>query len=101
MIVIGLFLTFTRMGKAMRAVRDSGELASVSGINSDSIILFTWVSSSMLAGLAGIFQAIINDVRYNMGFLILLLIFLKTYIRSTVIIRIQSKWNNLQMFRTI
>ena len=78
MIVIGLFLTFTRMGKAMRAVRDSGELASVSGINSDSIILFTWISSSMLAGLAGIFQAIINDVRYNMGFLILLLIFAGT-----------------------
>ena len=58
MVVIGLFLTFTRMGKAMRAVRDSGELASVSGINSDSIILFTWISSSMLAGLAGIFQAL-------------------------------------------
>ena len=32
----------------------------------------------MLAGLAGIFQAIINDVRYNMGFLILLLIFAGT-----------------------
>ncbi len=78
MIIIGLFLTFTRMGKAMRAVRDSSELASVSGINSDNIILFTWISSSMLAGLAGIFQAIINDVRYNMGFLILLLIFAGT-----------------------
>jgi len=78
MVLIGLFLTFTRIGKAMRAVRDSGELASISGINSDNIILFTWISSSMLAGLAGIFQAIINDVRYNMGFLILLLIFAGT-----------------------
>ena len=38
----------------------------------------TWIASSMLAGLAGIFQAIINDVRYNMGFLILLLIFAGT-----------------------
>ena len=78
MIFIGLFLSYTKIGKAMRAVRDSNELANVSGINSDSIILFTWIASSMLAGLAGIFQAIINDVRYNMGFLILLLIFAGT-----------------------
>ena len=78
MIFIGLFLSYTKIGKAMRAVRDSNELANISGINSDNIILFTRVSSSMLAGLAGIFQAIINDVRYNMGFLILLLIFAGT-----------------------
>ena len=78
MIFIGLFLSYTKIGKAMRAVRDSNDLASVSGINSDNIILFTWVSSSMLAGLAGIFQATINDIRYNMGFLILLLIFAGT-----------------------
>ena len=62
----------------MRAVRDSEELSSVSGINSDNIILLTWGASSMLAGLAGIFQATINDVRWNMGFLILLLIFAGT-----------------------
>ena len=78
MIFIGFFLSYTKIGKAMRAVRDSNELANISGINSDNIILFTWISSSMLAGLAGIFQAIINDVRYNMGFLILLLIFAGT-----------------------
>ena len=78
MIFIGLFLSYTKIGKAMRAVRDSNELANVSGINSDNIILFTWITSSMIAGLAGIFQAIINDVRYNMGFLILLLIFAGT-----------------------
>ena len=78
MIIVGILLTFTRIGKAMRAVRDSNELASISGVNSDNIILFTWISSSMLAGLAGIFQATINDVRYNMGFLILLLIFAGT-----------------------
>jgi branched-chain amino acid transport system permease protein len=78
MIIVGILLTFTRIGKAMRAVRDSNELASISGVNSDNIILFTWISSSMLAGLAGIFQSTINDVRYNMGFLILLLIFAGT-----------------------
>ena len=78
MILIGLLLTYTKLGKAMRAVRDSEELSSVSGINSDNIILITWIASSMLAGLAGVFQATINDVRWNMGFLILLLIFAGT-----------------------
>jgi branched-chain amino acid transport system permease protein len=78
MILIGLLLTYTKLGKAMRAVRDSEELSNVSGINSDNIILITWISSSMLTGLAGVFQAIINDVRWNMGFLILLLIFAGT-----------------------
>ena len=38
MVLVGLFLSYTRTGKAMRAVRDSSELASVSGINSDYII---------------------------------------------------------------
>ena len=78
MSAVGLILSYTKLGKAMRAVRDSEELANVSGVNSDYIIFITWVFSSVLAGLAGIFQAIINDVRWNMGFLILLLIFAGT-----------------------
>jgi len=59
MIIVGLLLTYTRLGKAMRAVRDSEELSSVSGINSDNIILLTWVSSSMLAGLAEYFKQLL------------------------------------------
>mgnify|MGYP003299979845 FL=1 len=38
MLIFGFLLTYTRLGKAMRAVRDSEELSSVSGINSDNII---------------------------------------------------------------
>lgn len=78
MILVGLFLTYTKTGKAMRAVRDSSDLASISGINSDYIILVTWIFSSMLAGFTGIIQGVINNVRWNMGFLILLLIFAGT-----------------------
>ena len=33
MILIGFLLTYTKLGKAMRAVRDSEELSSMSGIN--------------------------------------------------------------------
>ena len=78
MVIFGLFISFTSIGKQMRAVRDSTELANISGINSDRIILYTWILSSMLAGTAGIFQGMINDVRWNMGFLILLLVFAGT-----------------------
>ena len=78
MVIFGLFISFTRIGKQMRAVRDSTELANISGINSDRVILYTWILSSMLAGTAGIFQGMINDVRWNMGFLILLLVFAGT-----------------------
>ncbi len=35
MVIFGLFISFTRIGKQMRAVRDSTELANISGINSD------------------------------------------------------------------
>ena len=45
MLIFGFLLTYTRLGKAMRAVRDSEELSSVSGINSDNIILITWILS--------------------------------------------------------
>ena len=38
MLLVGFFLTYTRIGKAMRAVRDSEDLSSISGINSDNII---------------------------------------------------------------
>ena len=76
--LFGLFISLTKIGKQMRAVRDSTELANISGINSDRIILYTWILSSMLAGTAGIFQGMINDVRWNMGFLILLLVFAGT-----------------------
>ena len=78
MVIFGLFISFTSIGKQMRAVRDSNELANITGINSDKIILYTWILSSMLAGTAGIFQGMINDVRWNMGFLILLLVFAGT-----------------------
>ena len=74
MVLVGIFLPYTRTGKAMRAVRDSSDLASISGINSDYIILVTWIFSSMLAGFTGIIQGVINNVRWNMGFLILVLI---------------------------
>ena len=51
---IHLLLTRTEIGKAMRAMSDSVDLAQVSGIDTDRITAFTWLLSGCLAGLAGI-----------------------------------------------
>lgn len=52
-----LFLTRTKMGKAMRATADNMELARVSGINTERIIWWTWAISAALAATAGVLLA--------------------------------------------
>lgn len=53
-----LFLTRTKMGKAMRATSDNMELARVSGINTEHVIWWTWAISAALAATAGVLLAI-------------------------------------------
>ncbi len=54
-LVIALFwfLQRTRMGKAMRAFSDNEDLALLSGINPDRVVLVTWVLVGLLATIAG------------------------------------------------
>ena len=47
----------TRLGRMIRAVTDDAELARILGISVDSLILFTFVAGSALAGTAGILIA--------------------------------------------
>jgi neutral amino acid transport system permease protein len=73
---VGALLTYTRVGKAMRALSDNRELASVSGIDVDRITLYTWILGAGLAGLGGVLQALVqNAFTPNMGFQLLLPIF--------------------------
>lgn len=73
---IGLLLARTTLGKAMRALSDSRDLASVSGIDTDRITAYTWIVGSALAGLGGVLQGLVqNAFEPNMGFRLLLLIF--------------------------
>lgn len=72
---VGLFLTFTKVGTAMRALADNATLAESSGIDVDRIILYTWMLAMGLAALGGVFQGMTEQVRFNMGFALLLLIF--------------------------
>lgn len=72
---VGLFLIRTRMGKAMRAVADNRDLAESSGIDVQRVIRFVWVLGGALAGLGGVFIGLSEQVSWNIGFRILLLIF--------------------------
>ena len=51
-------LTYTTMGKAMRATADNPDLALVSGIDTRRVIWWTWGMGAVLAATAGILLAV-------------------------------------------
>lgn len=75
--IIGLhfLLQNTKIGKAMRAVADNLDLARVSGINVDQVILFTWIITAILTSLGGSMYGLITAVRPNMGWFLILPMF--------------------------
>lgn len=75
MFAVHLLLTRTRIGKAMRAVSDSPELARVTGIDTEKVIRMTWIVGSCLAVAAGVFLAMDTHVETMMGFKLLLPMF--------------------------
>jgi branched-subunit amino acid ABC-type transport system permease component len=75
-VLVGLMLARTGLGKAMRALSDNRSLAAVAGIDVDRTVVLTWVLAGGLAGIAGLLQALIlNAFTPNFGFLLLLPIF--------------------------
>ena len=66
-VLVALWLKKSRMGKAMRAVANDAELAQISGIDSDRVILWTFGVGSALAGVAGILVALDVDMTPTMG----------------------------------
>ena len=69
------FLQRTRYGVAMRSVAENPMLASVAGIDPVAIIRLTWVVSTALAALAGVFYGMTVQVRPEMGLNLLLPLF--------------------------
>ncbi|MEH2006396.1 branched-chain amino acid ABC transporter permease [Nostoc sp.] len=65
----------TKIGKAMRAVADDLDLARVSGINVDRVILWTWLIAGTLTSLGGSMYGLITAVRPNMGWFLILPLF--------------------------
>lgn len=75
LVLVGVFLRKTKLGTAMRAVADNPDLAESSGIDVQRVILVTWVAGAGLAGLGGVMFGISEQVQWDMGFKLLLLIF--------------------------
>lgn len=75
LILVGLALQTTRIGKATRAVSDNRDLAQASGINVDRVVLIVWVLGGALAALGGVFFGLTQAVYWDMGFNLLLLMF--------------------------
>ncbi len=75
LLIVGLFLTRTRLGTAMRAVADNTDLAESSGIDVQRVIRVTWIVGAGLAGMGGVMFGISEQVQWDMGFRLLLLSF--------------------------
>ncbi|MEA5583363.1 branched-chain amino acid ABC transporter permease [Nodularia harveyana UHCC-0300] len=75
--ILGLhyLLQNTKIGKAMRAVADDLDLARVSGINVEQVILWTWIIAGTFTSLGGSMYGLITAVRPNMGWFLILPLF--------------------------
>ena len=77
LVILGLhyLLQKTKTGKAMRAVADNVDLARVSGINVDQVVIWTWVIAAGLTAIGGGMYGLVTAVRPNMGWFLILPMF--------------------------
>jgi neutral amino acid transport system permease protein len=74
-LLLHYLLQYTKTGKAMRAVADNIDLARVSGINVERVVIWTWVIAAGLTALSGGLYGLITAVRPNMGWFLILPMF--------------------------
>ena len=74
-LAVHFLLSRTKIGKAMRAMSDSAELAQLTGIDTEKVVKTTWIVGASLACAAGVFLAIDTHVETMMGFKLLLPMF--------------------------
>src|SRR6266516_127790 len=70
-----ILLTYTNLGKAMRATADNLELAKATGIDTKRVTYATWALSCSFASTAGVLLGLYGLLKPTMGFEVLLLIF--------------------------
>lgn len=75
MVALHLFLTRTKMGKAMRAMSDDPDLARATGIDTGRVVIFTWLIGGGLAAAGGVFLGIDTQLTPMMGWNLLLPMF--------------------------
>ena len=76
--VMYFVLFHTKLGKAMRAIADNPDLATVSGINTDRVIVWTWALGGALMAIAGVFLALQALLKPELGFGLILPLFAAT-----------------------
>lgn len=74
-LALHLFLQYTRTGKAMRAMADNVDLAQVTGIDTEQIVMWTWLLGAVMACAAGVFLGLDTRLHPTMGWRLLLSIF--------------------------
>jgi branched-chain amino acid transport system permease protein len=76
MVGIHLLLQRTKLGKAMRAMADNKDLARITGIPTERVVLWTWIIGAGMAGAAGYLYVLQRgSFTHNIGWTLLLLIF--------------------------
>ncbi len=80
--ILHLFLQRTKMGKAMRATADNMDLARISGIDTERIIMWTWGIGGALAAAGGILYGIDVQLHAGMGWNFILPLFAATILGS-------------------
>ncbi|MGY2085105.1 branched-chain amino acid ABC transporter permease [Blastococcus sp. SYSU DS0539] len=75
LVLVAVMLQRTTIGKAMRAVSDNRDLAASSGIDVNRVILVVWMVGGALAALGGVLLGLSDEVQWDMGFRLLLLMF--------------------------
>ena len=89
-ILLHLYLQKTKMGKDMRATADNMELALVSGIDTERVIILTWGIGGALAAAAGILYGVDVQVHAYMGWNFLIPLF-----AATILGTIGNMWGAL------
>jgi branched-chain amino acid transport system permease protein len=77
-ILVSLFLQRTKLGKAMRATSDNFNLALVSGIDTEWVVVWTWLLGAALAAAGGVLLGMSVRLQPIMGWDLLLPIFAAT-----------------------
>ncbi len=72
MLLLALFLRYTRPGRAIRAVGDDEEVARVVGVNTNKIISIVFLIAGAIGGLAGVLVGFDTGIEPTMGLSLLL-----------------------------
>ena len=86
-LLLEVFLSATRTGREIRAVRSNAEMSTIVGISSDRTYLVAFALGSLLAGLGAFFVTIQSAATPHMGVSFVLMAFIATFLGG-----IASSW---------